>query len=813
MHTFLQDLRYGLRMLLKKRAITAIAVITLALGISANTAIFSVAFAAILRPLPFADQEQLFVAWKSDSTANNPFVELSVPDFKDWQKQSELVEHLAAMPTTSYGYGYVLTGEGDPVQLESARVSADFFTTLGARPLLGRTFTIEDDRPGAAPVVVLSYQLWQERFDTDPGIVGRVITLGQTGFSVIGVMPARFEFPKGVSVWTPLSAAMQRRTIENRGAVFLQAIGRLKTGVTLQQAEAEFNTIIGGIAAEHPDLDAYGHRVVITPLAEYVFGNARPALWLLLAATALLLLIACVNIANLLLARALSRRRELAVRAALGASRARLVRQFITESMVLTVFSGAIGILLSYWLIDVLLWLAPADIPRLSEVRINGTVLLFTCAVTLLTALAVGLAPALTASKVNLSEALNEGGSRISGERASGRLRSALVVVEVAMSLVLLVGAGLTVRSFQNLSRVNLGFDPNNVITFQLSLQGEKYRDRAARGEFFKQLLARLEDQPGVVAAGAVLVRPLEGTIGWDVPFAVEGQSPAEFRKNIVPNYEAVSPHYFRAMGIPIKSGRDFTEEDNDQAPYVTIISEEMARGVFGPDVDPIGKRITNDPGDPEARWRTIVGVAANAHYRELKDIRWDMYAPYRQSTAPLRYVAVRTESDAAAFAGTARETLASMDPNQALTGVTTMEQLVDKELARSRFISLLLIWLAAVGGLLAAVGIYGVISYAVTQRTQEIGVRMALGAQTRDVLRLVIGQGMRLALTGVVAGLVLSLGLTRLMTSLLYDVGATDPMTFGMTAAVLAGIALLACYLPARRAMKVDPMIALRSQ
>jgi putative ABC transport system permease protein len=478
---------------------------------------------------------------------------------------------------------------------------------------------------------------------------------------------------------------------------------------------------------------------------------------------------------------------------------------------VLTLFSGALGVSLSYWLIDLLLWVAPADIPRLNEVRINGMVLLFTCGVTLLTALVIGLTPALVSSNVNLSKSLNEGGSRISGERAGGRLRSALVVVEVAMSLLLLVGAGLTVRSFQNLSRVDLGFDPHNVLTFQLSLQGEKYRDRAARREFFKQLLARLEEQPGVVAAGAVLIRPLEGTIGWDLAFALEGQSLAEARKNPVPNYEAISPHYFRAMGIPLKAGREFTEQDNEEAPYVAIISEAMARGVFGPDVDPIGKRITNDPGDPEARWRTIVGVAGDASYRELKDIRWDMYVSDRQSTAPIRYVAIRTDSDPAAFVETARQTIASMDPTQALTGVMTMEQLVDRSLARSRFISLLLIWLAVLGGLLASVGIYGVISYAVTQRTQEIGVRIALGAQSRDVLRLVIGQGMRLALAGVAVGLISSLVLTRLMTSLLFDVGATDPVTFGLTAVLLAGVALMACYLPARRATKVDPMIALR--
>ena len=810
MNGFLHDLRYGLRLLRRKRGLTAVAVITLALGISANTAIFSVAFATILRPLPFVRQEQLFVAWKSDTTANNPFAELSIPEFNDWQRESRLVDNIAAMPTAVYGYGYVLTGQGEPVQLESARVSAGFLGTLGATPLLGRDFTADDDRPGAAPVVVLSHNLWRERFDTDPNIVGRVIALGGRGHTIIGVMPREFEFPKGASIWTPLSGAMNPRTVENRGAVFLQAIGRLKPGVTLEQTEAELNTIIARVAAEHPALEASGHRVVITPLADYVFGNARPALWLLLAATGLLLLIACVNIANLLLARAISRRRELAVRLALGASRARLVRQFVTESLVLTVLGGAMGILLAFWLIDLLLWIAPSDIPRVTEVRINGVVLLFTCVMTLTTTLAVGLVPAFAASKVSLSEAINEGGSRVSGERASGRLRGALVVIEVAMSLLLLIGAALTVRTFQNLSRVNLGFDSRNVLTFQLSLQGEKYRDLQARRSFFQQLLARLEEQPGVVSAGAVTIRPLEGTIGWDVPFAIEGQSAAEAQKNAVPNYEAISPHYFRAIGIPLKSGREFTEDDHDKAPYVAIISESMARAVFGADVDPIGKRITNDFMDADAHWRTIVGVAADARYRQLKDIRWDMYTPYKQSTAPIRYIAMRTASDPKAFANIARQTLASLDSSQAVTGVATMEQLVDQNLARPRFNSLLLIWLSVLGGVLAAVGIYGVMSYGVTQRTQEIGIRMALGAQTTDVLKLVITQGMTLVFAGLGIGLIAALALTRLMSGLLFGVSATDPMTFVIIGILLAGVALLACYIPARRAARVDPMVAL---
>jgi len=806
----LQDLRYGLRVLKRRPGITATAIITLALGISANTAIFSVAFATILRPLPFVQQDRLFVAWKSDTTASNPFVELSIPDFNDWQRQSQLVDNLAAMPTTVYGYGYVLTGQGEPTQLESARVSADFFATLGATPILGRVFTPEDDRTSSAPVVVLSHNLWRERFDSDPDIVGRVIALGGKGYTIVGVMPREFEFPKGASIWTPLSGTMPQRLLENRGAVFLQAIGRLKPGVTLAQAEAELNTIIGRLAAEHPETEASGHRVVITPLAEYVFGNARPALLLLLAATGLLLLIACVNIANLLLARAISRRRELGVRLALGASRARLIRQFITESLVLTVMGGATGVLLAYWLVDFLLWIAPSDIPRVSDVRINGTVLLFTCGMTLMSTLAVGLVPAFAASKVSLSEAINEGGSRVSGERASGRLRSALVVIEVAISVVLLIGAALTARTYQNLSRVNLGFDTRNVLSFQISPQGDKYRDLATRRSFFRDLLARLEEQPGVASAGIVTVRPLEGTIGWDVPFAVEGQSVAEAQRNVVPNYESISPHYFRAMGIALKSGREFTDNDHDKAPLVAIISESMARGVFGPDVDPIGKRITNDITGPAARWRTIVGLAADARYRELKDIRWDMYVPYTQATAPVRYIAMRSASDAKRLTGVARETLASLDSTQAITGVATMEELVDRNLARPRFNSLLLIWLSVLGGVLVAVGIYGVMSYGVTQRTQEIGIRMALGAQTSDVLKLVIRQGMALVFAGLAIGLVAALALTRLMTGLLFGVSATDPLTFVLIGILLAGVALLACYLPARRASRVDPMVAL---
>ena len=808
-----QDFLYGVRVLRRRPGITAIAVVTLALGISANTAIFSVAYASILRPLPFPRQEQLVVAWKSDQTARNPFVELSVPEFKDWQTDIHVFDSIAAMPTTVYGYGYVMTGFGEPVQLESARVSADFFNILGVNPLLGRLFVEEDDRPGAARVVILSHRLWRDRFYADPAIVGQVITLGQLDFTIIGVVSRDFEFPRGADIWTPLLSTMNQRTAENRGAVFLQAIGRLKQGVSTEQAEAELNTIIARVAEAHPEAESSGHRVVVTPLADYVFGSARPALLLLLAATGLLLVIACVNIANLLLARALSRRRELAVRTALGASRMRLVRQFITESLPLTLSATVLGIILAFWLIDLLVWVAPEDTPRIQDVRINLLVLLFTSGVTLLSTLGVGLVPAIASSRVSLTEGLNEGGNRISGERTGGRLRSALVVVEIALSFLLLAGAALTVRTFENLSRVNLGFDPRNVLTFQLSLQGESYRDRERRREFFKQFLARLEEQPGVVASGAVTVRPLEGTIGWDVPFAFEGQSVQEAQRNPVPNYESISPHYFRAVGIPLKYGREFNEEDDDKSPGVAIISESMAGSFFGPGVDPIGKRIRSDFTDPAAPWRTIVGVAADARYRELKEVRWDVYVPYRQANAPIRYVAIRTVSNPAVFAEMARKTLASLDPNQALTGLNTMDELVNRNLARPRFNSVLLVWLASLGTALAAVGIYGVISYSVTQRTQEIGIRMAMGAQTKDVLSIVIKQGFVLSSFGAALGLIASLILTRLMASLLFGVSATDPVTFLGIGFLLIVVALIASYVPARRAARLDPMVTLRSQ
>lgn len=797
--------------MLKHPGFTLVTVITLALGIGANTAIFSAIHSVLLRALPMRDQDRLVVMWERDQTANQPLVELSIPEFNDWHSQSHSFESMAAMPTAVYGYGYVLTGRGEPVQIESSRVSADFFSTLGVSPLLGRTFTADDDHPGAARVAILSSRLWRQQFNADPNLIGQMISLNDTGFSVVGVMPENFEFPKGADIWAPLSASVGGGALQNRQAVFLQAVGRLKPGVAAAEAEAELNTIIGRLAVEHPETAAAGHRVVITPVAGYIFGNARPALWLLLGATGLLLLIACANVANLLLARATSRRREIAVRVALGASRRQIVRQLFTESLMLALAGGVAGVVLAYWLIDLLTLVAPFDIPRLEGIGINAVVLGFTAGMTLLTAVIFGLVPALTASKVNMTDVLSEGGKTAGGGQGKS-LRGLLVIAEVALTVVLLIAAGLILRSFVKLQQVDAGFDKNNTLTFQLRLHGKKYSDQTAVANFYQQLIERLETQTGVVAAGAVLIRPLEGTIGWDVPYSLPTQSLDEARRNRVPNFQVVTPHYFRSVGLPLKLGRAFTEHDNPDSPEVVILSEAMARSIFPSGTDPIGQRIKLfDPTEPDSSWRTVTGVVGDARYRELKEARWDVYVPYRQFAFPVRYVTLRTVSDPAAFAAVVRREVAAIDPSQAVAAMKTTAQLFSENVARPRFNTLLLSLLSLLAALLAVVGVYGVTSYGVQQRTREIGVRLALGAGQRDILKLILRSGMALALAGVVIGITGALVLTRLMSSLLFDVGTTDARTFIVVPVVLLAVALLACYIPARRATRVSPLVALR--
>jgi putative ABC transport system permease protein len=811
METLLKDIRYGIRGLLKRPGFSAIAILTLALGIGANTAVFSIVHGVLLGPLPFPEQEQLVVAWEKDTSTNTPFVELSVAEIRDWQTQNQSFTELAAMPTTIYGYGYVLTGRGEPVQLESAKVTGQFFSLLGSHAALGRVFDESDDQLNSPNVVVLSDRLWRERFGADAKMVGQTITLNQQGFAVIGVMPVSFAFPKGVDLWKPLMVGMNPRHAENRSLTYLQAIGRLKPGVTLQQAEAELNTIIARIADEHPETQASGHRVVLTPLADHLFGNAKPALWALFVATGLLLLIAAANIANLLLARATSRRRELGVRAALGASRWQLIRQLLSESLVLAICGGLAGVLLAYWLIELLVAIAPTDIPRLEEVRLGGVVLSVSLLCTFVTTVIFGLLPALSASRINLNETINEGGARLTTTRAGNRLRSALVVGEVALTLVLLAGSTLILRSFVNLKQVPLGFDPQNVLSMQLRLTGQKYSTVEARREFFRQLIERVEAQPGVNAAAGVLIRPLEGTVGWDYDFVVEGQSVDDARKNAISNFETITPHYFRTFAIPIKAGREFEARDNSANPPVAIVNETMAVQFFGSPAAAIGKRLKLDPEDTDEPWRLIVGVAGDARYRELQNKRLDLYLPHAQSTPNLNHFAVRTTLDTSSALTLVRREVAALDPQLAVSRVATMEELADAQLARPRFNAVLLNWLAGLAMLLAALGIFGVMTYAVAERTSELGLRIALGAQTHNIMTLVLRQGIKLAVLGVLLGLAGAWILTRWLTSLLYGVSTNDPLTLVVITLLPMMIATLASWLPARRATKVDPMVALR--
>ncbi|MBI1761615.1 MAG: ABC transporter permease [Acidobacteria bacterium] len=812
MESLLQDLRFGARMLFKQPGFTLIAVFTLALGIGACTAIFSVVYTVLLRPLPFAEQKQLVALWKRDTTTNQAFVELAMAEVRDWRLQAQSLSDVAAMPATVYGYGYVLTGRGEAVQLESAKVSGGFFAVLGAQAALGRVLSESDDVLNGPKVVVLSERLWRERFNADANIIGQSITLTEANYTVVGVMPAKFEYPKGVDLWLPFKTVVPARQTESYGMAFLTAVGRLKPGVTLAQAEAELNAIVARIAAAHPELEAAGQRIVITPLAAHLFGDARPALWLLLAATGMLLLIAAANIANLSLARATARRREFAVRAALGAGRLRLVRQLLTESFLLALAGGIGGVALSYWLIKLLVRVAPADIPRIEEVSLNLTVLLFSLVVALLTAILCGVVPALTASRLNLNQTLNEGGTKMAGERSGTRTRSALVIAEVAITVVLLVGATLILRSFVNLSRLDLGFDTAHTLTMQLRLQGAKYGTPEARRDFFRHLIERLEAKPGVEAASAVLIRPMEGPVGWDISFTLEGQSGADAMKNRVPNFEAITPHYFRTIKLPLKAGREFTDFDTEQSQPIAIISETMARTVFGAGVDPLGKQLKLDLRD--SPWRTIVGVVGDTRYRALQDARFDLYIPFAQwPMAFVNHFAVRTKLDPQAVLLTVRAEVAALDPTQAITRVATMEELVATHLAQPRFSAVLLNWLSGLALLLAAIGIYGVLAYTVARRTGEFGIRLALGARGVDLLRLVVGQGMRLVLVGLSLGLVVSVALMRLLEKLLFGVRATDPLSLFMAALLLTLVALLACLIPAQRAAKVDPLVALRHE
>ncbi|MBC7931090.1 MAG: ABC transporter permease [Rubrivivax sp.] len=817
MRTLWQDVRFALRMLWKNRGLTAVAVVALALGIGANSAIFSVVNAIVLRPLPFRDSERLVQLWGDIRQPGLEELELSAPEFTDFRERGGAIfESVAAYSTQGFNFA----GAGEPERIQGAAVTASFFPTLGVEPIRGRTFTEEEDRPGADNVVVISHALWERRFGSDPQIAGKQVALDGRGYTVVGVMPASFHFPDNdAEIWKPIAFDADLLSPNNRGSHYLLATGRLRAGVPLERAQSEVAALAGGIGGDNPQAYPRGFGAKIRPLQEELVGGVRTSLFVLFGAVGLVLLIACANVASLLLARAASRRREMAVRTALGASRWRVIRQLLTESVLLSLAGGTAGLLLALWGIDVLVSLAPAGTPRVEEIGLDAGVVLFTFGVSLLTGVVFGLAPALSASKTDLNASLKEGSRGSTEGPRRARLRGLLVVAEFALALVLLAGAGLLVKSFARIQEVGTGFDPDGVLTMRLVLPEAKYKGYAEQRAFYETLFARLRALPGVESVGGNNLIPFGGG-GGSRGFLIEGRPVPPGSPHPEEQLRFITAGYFDAMRIPVLRGRDFKDSDVDGAPRVAVVSRAMAERHW-PDEEAIGKRFAyagiGRGHDDKPDWIEIVGVVGDIKHRGLDvaskpEIYVPVYQPlFKGFRLPALYVGIRTSGDAASLTPAVRREVLAIDREQAVASMKTMRQRLAESIAQRRFNMSLLGLFAVVALVLAAVGVYGVMSYAVARRTHEIGVRVALGAQRGDVLRPVLRQGMRLTLAGVAVGLVGALAATRVLASLLYGVSATDPLTFAGVAALLSAVALFACLVPARRATKVDPMVALR--
>ncbi len=810
MQTLLQDLRYGARMLRKQPGFTSIAIITLALGIGANTAIFSVVNAVLLRALPVAEPDRLVMVYEANRGSDRGSV--APGNYLTWKAQQSVFEEIGAF----HPQNFTLAGNDGAEMLEGVRVTANLFGLLRAVPSLGRAFTSEEDRPGRERVVILSHGLWQRRFGGAQDIVGQSVTLDDKPCAIVGVMPKDFGFPTdSIDLWMPAGLDAERGLDGMTGRI-LQVMARLKSQRAIEQARAEMSVITQRMAQENPGFNAdLGANIV--PLREVVVSGWHRILLVLFGVVACVLLIACANVANLLLARAAIRTRETAIRVAVGASRLRIVRLLLLESLLLAGAGGLVGLLIAWWGVDALVALSPSDLLRASGVGVDANVVWFTFALTLLTGLLFGLAPALKSSKPDLNESLKKG-SR--GARAGAGLRSALVVLEIALSLLLLAGAGLLVRSFLRLQSVDPGFDPHNVLTLRLSLPEARYPEAHQVISFYQQLTERLGRIPGVESVAATHALPLGGQ-GGVRPFIVEGRPRQEPGRPPDVQYRMVGPGYFRSMKIALIRGRDFTKQDEGQAAGVVIINQALQRRYF-PGEDPVGKRITL--GGYENHWGEIIGVVGDVrHWWAGAEAQPEMYWDYSQAwlarsptLSRLRRsltLALRTGGDPQSLIQDVRREVIALDKALPVSSVRTMDERMGASVAGPRFNTLLLSLFAALALILAVVGLYGVISYTVAECTHEFGIRMALGAQTSDVLRLVIGQGMMLTLAGVGIGLLASFGLTRLMKDMLFGVGPTDPLTFVAIAILLTAAALLACYLPARRATKVDPMVALRCE
>lgn len=820
MESILQDIRYGVRSLIKTPGFTAVAVIVLALGIGANTAIFTVVNAVLLRPLPYPDSDHLVMLWET-----NPRFQIGVDtlpvthgNFMDWREQNSVFEHVSALGAGRWN----LTGAGEPDRISGASVSSNFFRLMGLEPKLGRAFRDDEERPGAGKVVVISHSLWQGQFGGEPGVIGKTMTLDGESYTVIGVAPEGFQFPRanelpyfvGVTtktdLWRPmiLGDDFVNKTRANHQ---LCVMAKLKPGVTREQAQTEMTAIAERLEQSYPDSNQ-GIGAKVVPLNEQVVGNVRVALLVLMGAVALVLLIACANVANLLLARSSARQKEIAIRTALGASRSRVMRQLLTEAVLLSITAAVAGTMLSLWGIKAVFSLSRETLPRAYEISVDGRVLGFTVAIALLTSVLFGLTPALQASKINLSESLNEGSRGLSGGQRSNHVRSLLVISEVALSLMLLIGAGLMIKSLASLLKVDPGFKADNTLTMHISLLGSKYPTANQQIAFFQDVTHRVETLPGVQSVGLISSAPLSGG-AYAGGFSIEGRVATSETDDLVADRRMISPEYFNALGIPLLRGRGFADRDDQTSTGVVVVSESWARRYL-PGEDPIGKRIKLGGRNSARPWLSIVGIAGDVRDIALEsDARPCVYIPYPQFPSSGMTLVVRAAFDPKLLISGIRDEVWAVDQDQPVTDVKTMDQYVADSVSPRRLNALLLATFASLALALVSVGIYGVMAYSVAQRTHEIGIRLALGAQPSHVIKLVVGRGLALALVGMMIGLAGALALTRVMTSLLYGVSATDPMTFAGVSVLLVAVALFANYIPARRATKVDPMVALRCE
>jgi putative ABC transport system permease protein len=799
MDTLFRDIKYGFRGLWKRPGFTAIALIALALGIGANTAIFSLVNAVVLRPLPYTDPDRLVWAWGSFPGGNRASV--SPADYLDFRNQNKTFEHLAA--TMSFTAPVNLTGGGEPERLLASVVTGNYFQTLGVTPEIGRGFSLDNEKPGSDQVTVLSHELWQKRFAGNPGIINQRIVLDGKSFEVIGVMPKDVTFPQTAELWVPLNFDIAPE-MKVRQAHFIRPIGRLKPGVTIAQAQADTDAIAAQLEQQFPASNT-GWKLRLESLRDRLIGSSKTTLFILFGAVGFVLLIACANVANLLLVRATARQKEVALRTALGASRWRIVRQLITESLMLAVIGGALGALIAAWGIDLLVKLSGDFIPSTVTVKIDATVLTFTFLTSLLTGLLFGVVPALRTAKLNLSDTLKEGGARSGEGTLKNRTRSVLVVFESAVAVVLLIGAGLLVRSFIALENTHPGFDANNVLTLRIDLPRTKYDNGEKSANFYQDLEQRLSGLPGVETVGLITELPLTRQAN-DAPFTVEGRPPVVRGQEFGADFRRVNQNYFQALRIPLLRGRGFTDQDVRQTAKVIVVSESLVNTVF-PNEEALGKRLQMVIDDEPYE---IVGIVGDIRHRAIE------FQPYAAIYIPTRQpagtnIAIRTQGDPMSLVPAVRKEILAIDRDQPISAIRPMDDWISRSIATARYRTALLGLFAALAMILAATGIYGVMSCSVAQGTHEIGVRMALGARQFDVLNLVVRQGMLLVFIGLAIGLAGAFALTRVMASLLFGVTAKDPITFVVVAGLLSVVALIACYIPARRATKVDPLTALR--